>query len=95
LVNFPRPIEAYVLRIENLILKVLEGADPELVSDVLETGVWLSGGGALLSGLSNVLERRLGIVVRTMGDPLGAVISGNGMIVRNSQYASLCRTDVN
>lgn len=88
-------IEAYVLRIENLILKVLEGADPELVSDVLENGVWLSGGGALLSGLSNVLERRLGIVVQPVRDPLGAVIAGNGMIVRNSQYASLCRTDVN
>jgi rod shape-determining protein MreB len=84
-------LNAYVDRVERLILDVIEKADPELVSDVLDAGVWLSGGGALLPGLSAELERRLRFSVRQVQDPLGAVIIGNGMIVDDPKYAELCR----
>jgi rod shape-determining protein MreB len=85
-------LNSYVDRVQRLILDVMEKADPELVSDVLEGGVWLSGGGALLPGLSAELERRLNFAVRAVENPLGAVIAGNGMIVNEPGYATLCRT---
>lgn len=84
-------INAYVDRIEKLILSVLEKSEPELVSDILDAGVWLSGGGALLKGLPEELTRRLRFSVRRVDDPLGAVIAGSGKIVNSPEYSELCR----
>jgi len=89
--DFTECIEAYAKRVEKLILRVLEKALPELVSDVLESGVWLSGGGALLKGLPEELTRRLGFTVRNVRDPLKAVIAGSGKIVDNPEFAVLLR----
>ena len=84
-------MNAYVDRIERLILDVIQKADPEWVSDVLVACVWLSGAGALLPGLCSELERRLKFAVGQVQDPLGAVIIANGMIVGDSRFLELCR----
>ncbi|MEN9808510.1 MAG: hypothetical protein RLZZ488_77 [Pseudomonadota bacterium] len=84
-------VSQYVDQVEGLIVKVLERSEPELVTDVSETGVWLSGGGALLKGLPEALTRRLGIQVRCVEDPLCAVIAGNGRVVNEPELYSLCR----
>jgi rod shape-determining protein MreB len=84
-------INNYVDRIERLIVEVLEKSDPELVSDVVEAGVWLSGGGALIPGLCDELQSRLKFRVQRVQDPLGAVIAGSGMIVNEPSLATLCR----
>lgn len=84
-------INNYVDRIERLIIEVLEKSDPELVSDVVDAGVWLSGGGALIPGLCDELQSRLKFRVQRVNDPLGAVIAGSGMIVNEPSLATLCR----
>lgn len=89
--DFNECIDAYAKRVEGLILQVLEKSPPELVSDILESGVWLSGGGALLKGLPEELTRRLGFTVRNVRDPLKAVIAGSGKIVDNPKFAVLLR----
>lgn len=86
-------LNAYVTDVQNLILRVFEKSPPELVSDVLESGLWLSGGGALLNGLPEELSRRLGFPVRLVADPLRAVIIGSGRIVSDPDLSVLCRSD--
>jgi rod shape-determining protein MreB len=63
--------------------EVIEATPPELLSDVLERGVTVFGGGALLRGLPQVLAKMLGVPVRVTPDPLTAVVRGAGIVTEN------------
>lgn len=60
---------------------ILEVTPPELVADIHERGILLSGGGALLRGFSELIQRALGIPVRIADDPLTAVVRGAGILL--------------
>ncbi|MGL5641947.1 MAG: rod shape-determining protein [Paraclostridium sp.] len=57
---------------------VLEKTPPELAADISETGIIMTGGGALLYGLDKKIEERTGIKVRIADDPLSCVAKGTG-----------------
>ncbi|MEG2984846.1 MAG: rod shape-determining protein [Paraclostridium sp.] len=57
---------------------VLEKTPPELAADISETGIIMTGGGALLHGLDKKIEERTGIEVRIADDPLSCVAKGTG-----------------
>lgn len=61
--------------------EVLETAPPEMVSDILQTGIVLSGGGANLRGLSLLLQQELKLPVHIAEEPLTAVARGTGIIL--------------
>jgi rod shape-determining protein MreB len=63
--------------------EVIEATPPELLSDVLEHGVTVFGGGALLRGLPQILSKMLGVPVRVAPDPLTAVVRGAGIVTEN------------
>jgi rod shape-determining protein MreB and related proteins len=63
------------------IRKVLQDAPPELASDVVETGVVLVGGGALLQGLAEALKARTGLPIIVAENPTRAVIHGAGRVI--------------
>ncbi|HUX80817.1 MAG TPA: rod shape-determining protein [Candidatus Paceibacterota bacterium] len=63
--------------------EVIEATPPELLSDVLEHGVTVFGGGALLRGLPHILAKMLGVPVRVAPDPLTAVVRGAGIVTEN------------
>ncbi len=63
--------------------EVIEATPPELLSDVLEYGVTVFGGGALLRGLPQTLAKMLGVPVRVAPEPLFAVVRGAGIITEN------------
>lgn len=63
--------------------EVIEKTPPELLSDVLERGVTVFGGGALLRGLPELLSKMLGVPVHVSGDPLTAVVRGTGIITED------------
>ena len=65
--------------------EVIEGTPPELLSDVLERGVTVFGGGALLRGLPELLSKLLGVPVYVAADPLTAVVRGTGIITEDPQ----------
>lgn len=65
--------------------EVIEGAPPELLSDVLERGVTVFGGGALLRGLPQILAKMLGVPVRVAPDPLTAVVRGAGVVTEDPE----------
>jgi len=62
---------------------VIEATPPELLSDVLERGVTIFGGGALLRGLPQVLAKMLGVPVKVAPDPLTAVVRGTGIVTED------------
>ena len=57
--------------------KVLEKTPPELVSDIIDRGVALCGGGALLRGIDKLLTKSLGIPAYLVDDPLTCVVQGS------------------
>lgn len=62
---------------------LLEDAPPELVGDVYERGIYLTGGGALLRGLDKYLEKELQVKVNLVDDPLTCVVRGLGIIIED------------
>jgi len=63
--------------------EVIENTPPELAGDVLREGIVLCGGGALLRGLDELLEKETGVTVTVADDPLTCVARGLGQIVDN------------
>ena len=68
-----------VQEIVEAILTVLERTPPELASDIGEKGIILTGGGALLYGLDQLITERTGIEVRIADDPVACVAKGTGI----------------
>ncbi len=69
--------------IVDTIKDALDEVPPEIVSDLLETGVCLAGGGALLQGLAERLSDELRLRVWIAEDPLTCVARGAGMVLEN------------
>ena len=82
-----------VSQIVEAVHSVLERTPPELASDVVDRGIVLTGGGALLNGLEELIEARTGINTITAEDPMTAVAIGTGRFVElTSQRGKLDRT---
>lgn len=65
------------------IADTLEEAPPELTSDILEHGILLTGGGALLPGLDSLIVERTRLPVVIADDPLTTVVRGTGKILED------------
>ncbi len=63
--------------------EVLETTPPEILSDIMRSGITLAGGGALLKGLDELLAQWLKVPVVVADDPLTAVVRGTGVILEN------------
>ena len=61
--------------------EVLESTPPEIVADVMQRGIHLVGGGALIRGLAEFLSSSLGVPVVVAADPLTAVVRGTSIIL--------------
>ncbi len=70
-------------KILNCVKSVIEQCDPELVADLSDTGMVLSGGGALLPGLPLFFQEQLGIPVRVAKDPLRTVVRGAAICIEH------------
>ncbi len=65
---------------------MLETTPPEILSDIMRKGITLSGGGALIHGLDQLLGRILKIPVYVVEDPLSAVARGTGVILDDMSF---------
>ncbi len=68
------------------IKEVLETTPPEILGDIMNRGIVLSGGGALLHGLDTLLSNMLKIPVTVTEDPLTAVARGAGIVLEDLEY---------
>lgn len=68
------------------VTRTLERAEPELAADLVENGICLAGGGALLRGIATVFQNATGLTVRIADDPLTCVARGTAMFLENIDY---------
>jgi rod shape-determining protein MreB len=76
-------VDKSVSKIEEAILQALEKTPPELSTDIYRTGIYLTGGGAMLRGLDKRLSMRTKLPVKIAEDPLRAVARGAGIALNN------------
>lgn len=76
-------VSGHVDTIVENVKSVLEQTPPEVLADVMQRGIHLSGGGALIPGLAPLLEHALQVPVVVVPDPLRAVIRGAGIVIEN------------
>ncbi len=73
------PISAII----EAVTRTLERVEPELAADLIDNGMCLAGGGALLRGLDTVLSNATGLAVRIADDPLSCVARGTSVYLEN------------
>lgn len=76
-------LEAPVDEILDTIRRAMEDTPPSLLADVRERGLVLTGGGALLTGLDQLITKMTGIEVRMADDPLASVVRGCGTAIED------------
>jgi rod shape-determining protein MreB len=81
-------LDKSIAKIEEAVLKALEDTPPELSSDIFKTGIYLTGGGALLRGLDKRMAQKTKLKVLIAEDPLRAVVRGTGIALKNSHRFS-------
>ncbi len=77
-----------VSQIAAAVIRCLERTPPELGSDILERGIMLTGGGALLKGLDTLIRNRVDLPVYVAEDPLTAVVRGTGAVLEDLEKHS-------
>ena len=70
-----------LVKITSAIKETLERTPPELSADIIDHGITLTGGGALLRGLDKLIESETGIDVHVAEDPLDCVAKGAGAVL--------------
>ena len=78
--------EALAEPVEQIVTAVkvaLEATPPELAADIVDKGIMLTGGGALLRNLDTELRNRTGLPIMIADDPLSCVVRGSGAVVEN------------
>jgi rod shape-determining protein MreB len=68
------------------VTRTLEKAEPELSADLVDNGIMLAGGGALLRGMSTVLANATGLNVKVADDPLTCVARGTAVYLENIEH---------
>lgn len=76
-------LDKSISKIEEAVLKALEITPPELAADIYRTGIYLTGGGALLRGLDIRIAAKTKLTVQVAEDPLRAVVRGTGTALKN------------
>ena len=72
----------------NTVKEVLEKTPPELASDILNNGIVMTGGGALLHGLDMLISSQTNLPVHVAEDPISCVALGTGKALSNINYLS-------
>lgn len=81
------PIEAIIAATK----QVLEKTPPELAADILDKGVILTGGGALVDGLDKLMAEELQIPVHVAEEPMKCVVIGTGMMLENLHWQRISK----
>lgn len=78
-----KAIEKSLYQIVEAVRDVIEETPAELLNDIMEEGIYLVGGGALLKGLNKLISQSVEMKTNIVEDPLTAVIRGGGIILEN------------
>ncbi len=70
-------------KIVDAVKRTLERTPPELAADIVDRGIMLAGGGALVKGISNLVSHETGIFTHVAEDPLLCVVNGCGQVLED------------
>ncbi len=76
-------IQEQIDQIVAAVKTALEQTPPELAADIVDRGIYLTGGGALLKGLDELLKQETGLPIKIADDPLATVVLGSGRALDN------------
>lgn len=77
--SMAEPLSAII----DAVKRTLERTPPELAADIIDRGIMLAGGGALLKGLDTLISHETGIITHIAEDPLRCVVKGTGEVLKN------------
>jgi rod shape-determining protein MreB len=66
--------------------RTLEQTPPDLAADIIDRGIMLAGGGALLRGIDILISHETGIVTHIAADPLKCVVLGTGKVLEDKSF---------
>jgi rod shape-determining protein MreB len=78
-----RALDKSIKQIVAEIKSAIEETPPELLADIMASGLYMSGGGSLLRGLNTLIQKETKIPTRMIEDPLTAVVRGAGIVLEN------------
>ena len=78
-----KALEKLVRQIVDEIKGAIEETPPELLADIMASGIYMAGGGSLLRGLSTLVQKETKIPTKVIEDPMTAVVRGAGMVLEN------------
>ena len=70
-------------KIIDLVKSTLEKTPPELASDIVERGIVLTGGGALIKGIDTLISQKTALTVYIADRPLDCVVNGTGKTIED------------
>lgn len=76
-------LEDAIASLMSTVRSVLEKCPPELAADIVDNGIYMTGGGALLDGLAEVVQNETGITTHVAENPLDCVALGTGKALDN------------
>lgn len=76
-------VEPFFHSITNSVLKALQRTPPELSADIIERGIMLNGGGALIDGVDEFFTRQIGLKTFVSPNPLTAIVAGTRVLLQN------------
>lgn len=89
-----KALEGSVRFLVTAIKETIEETPPELLADIMRTGIVLAGGGCLLRKFDDLLALETKVPVRLAEDPLTAVVRGTGMILENIEKLKVTMANV-
>ncbi len=78
-----RAMEKSIKQIVTEVKTAIEETPPELLADIMASGIQMAGGGSLLRGLSTLIQRETKIPTQIIEDPMTAVVRGAGQVMEN------------
>jgi rod shape-determining protein MreB len=76
-------LEEAIAVVIDAVKRTLERIPPELAADIIDRGIMLAGGGALLKGMDTRVSQEMGIVTHIAEDPLRCVVKGTGEVLKS------------
>jgi rod shape-determining protein MreB len=78
-----RALDKSIKQIVTEVKTAIEETPPELLADIMVSGIQLVGGGSLLRGLNNLIQKETKIPTKIIEDPMTAMVRGAGMVLEN------------
>lgn len=80
-----------ITTILNAVKRTLEQTPPDLAADIIDRGITLAGGGALLKGIDDLISKETGIVTHIAAEPLKCVVLGTGRVLEDKSLDRVFR----